>query len=410
MAVRVLEVTERKLAVEAILSSRTFRRADQLRRLLAYLVEQEDAGRANELTEYEIGVKALGRSADFTPETDSSVRTRTHALRQKLEEFYRDESPGALIRVEIPRGAYTPVYREATASPEAAAPAKKPWLWIGAVAIVALSVAAAAGAIVLTRETKFDALWRPFFAKGQAVAIVVGQPVHTWVRDLRGHAEAKDYPHFPDAAPQSERFRTYYLKRAPLYPDSHLVLHPSPNAILWGDASGAASISQFLAFAGVQSELLPEATLRSEVAIRDRNLIVLGRPEFSPMSKRYLDRTGGYTVGYLADRQNYAIFRNSDPSDVFINVPPPTERSYGVITIAWDGVRRVVTFGGITSDGAAAGVEYLTNRDAIGKLWDRLHGEGYKEWPATFQIVIRNSSSDGYPVAVEYEKHLVLER
>ena len=43
--------------------------------------------RASEVTEYELGVEALGRPPSFTPEADSSVRTRVHALRQKLDEI-----------------------------------------------------------------------------------------------------------------------------------------------------------------------------------------------------------------------------------------------------------------------------------------------------------------------------------
>jgi hypothetical protein len=79
---------ERRRALEAVLSSDGFRRAEQLKRLLAYLAEQEELGRSAEVTEYELGTKVLGRGEDFSPETDSTVRTRMHGLRQKLEEFY----------------------------------------------------------------------------------------------------------------------------------------------------------------------------------------------------------------------------------------------------------------------------------------------------------------------------------
>jgi hypothetical protein len=409
MGVRTLAAPDRRLAVEAILASRTFRRADQLRKLLAYLTEAQDSGRSHELTEYRIGVDALGRPPEFAPETDSSVRTRTHALRQKLEDYYRDEAPNAEIRVEIPKGSYIPVYRE----PSPNEPAPPPRSWSKAALAVGVAIAAAMALSIpflSTRETKFEALWRPFLTRGQSVAIVIGQPVHLWIRDLRTHPPAKDFRPFPDMPPESDSFRRYYQGRRSMYPDSKLVLHPSPNAILWGDASGAASISRFLAFRQIPSELLPESTLRSELAIKDRNLIVLGRPEFSPIAGRYLDRAGGYTVGYREEQQNYVMFRIRDPRQVFVNVPPPAEVSYGLITVAWDGARRVIAFCGITSDGAAAGVEFLTSLEAVERLWEKLRREGLTDWPASFQVVVRNSSSAGYPVSVEYAAHLVLER
>ena len=70
----------------------------------------EISGRAAELTEYLIGVKALGRPPDYSPLEDSSVRTRAYELRQRLNRFYSAENPSPAVRIDLPKGSYAPEF------------------------------------------------------------------------------------------------------------------------------------------------------------------------------------------------------------------------------------------------------------------------------------------------------------
>ena len=96
---------ERRQAIESVLASETFRRAGQLKRLLSYLFEQDELGRSHEVTEYELGTRALGRPPDFAPDIDSTVRTRMHGLRQKLDEYRQTQARDA-PRLQLPKGSY----------------------------------------------------------------------------------------------------------------------------------------------------------------------------------------------------------------------------------------------------------------------------------------------------------------
>ena len=58
---------QKQLALNAALDSQTFARADQLKCFLKYVCEMEIAGRGHELTEYRIGVEALGGPFIFHP-------------------------------------------------------------------------------------------------------------------------------------------------------------------------------------------------------------------------------------------------------------------------------------------------------------------------------------------------------
>src|SRR5215468_5802942 len=115
-------------ALEAVLRSQTFARADQLKSFLKYVCEMEMAGRGHELTEYLIGVEALGRPANYSPGDDSGVRTRAFALRKKLQEFYEHEQPDAGLRIELQKGSYCPHFIEISPHQKAtgAGPAVEP--------------------------------------------------------------------------------------------------------------------------------------------------------------------------------------------------------------------------------------------------------------------------------------------
>lgn len=104
----VLGIDEKRNALDVVLRSSTFARADQLRNFLRYVCEMEMAGRGSEINEYRVGVEALGRPATYSTGDDSAVRRRAHALREKLDEFYSTEAVDADIRIELPKGSYVP--------------------------------------------------------------------------------------------------------------------------------------------------------------------------------------------------------------------------------------------------------------------------------------------------------------
>jgi len=107
-----LRDVEKRAAMEQVLQSATFTRASQVRNFLRYICEMEMAGRGAALHEYLIAVEAMGRPAAYSTDSDSSVRRRAYALRQKLESVYANELTDARIRIEVPKGGYVPRYVE----------------------------------------------------------------------------------------------------------------------------------------------------------------------------------------------------------------------------------------------------------------------------------------------------------
>jgi hypothetical protein len=122
------EVTpeDKKSALEGVLQTASFLRAEQLRNFLRFICEMEMAGRAGEITEYLIGVEALGRPAGYSTAEDSIVRRRAIDLREKLEEVYTGELAAARVRIELPKGRYVPHFVLAPAVPNGAAAVPMP--------------------------------------------------------------------------------------------------------------------------------------------------------------------------------------------------------------------------------------------------------------------------------------------
>src|SRR5882672_12116857 len=101
---------QKRHALEQVLQGSAFSRAELLKRFLGYICEMEIAGRAHEIKEYSIATEALGRSAAYSPGDGSSVRSRAHSLRQKLQEFYEVENPQAEIQISLQKGSYVPCF------------------------------------------------------------------------------------------------------------------------------------------------------------------------------------------------------------------------------------------------------------------------------------------------------------
>jgi len=127
--------------------------SEALCKLLQYLAHHTLHSPAGHLKEYQIGTEVLGRSADFNPQTDSSVRMQVGRLRTKLIEYYNSAGAHDPILVDVPKGRYTLSFerRALAAEPEAdrevvpqtspAVPAYRGWMIAGLI-ILAIGCAA----------------------------------------------------------------------------------------------------------------------------------------------------------------------------------------------------------------------------------------------------------------------------
>jgi adenylate cyclase len=106
--------------LETILARPTFRTAPAQSNFLRYVVEETLAGRGDQIKEYSIGVEVFGRGHSFDPRVNNIVRAEANRLRSRLSKYYETEGLQSTIRIDLPKGGYTPKFLEAAALPLAA--------------------------------------------------------------------------------------------------------------------------------------------------------------------------------------------------------------------------------------------------------------------------------------------------
>ena len=96
--------------LDAILASEILGRTNNLVRLLSFVCDKYFDGAIDEIKEYSIAVQALGRPDDFDPQVDTIVRVTAHALRKRLEEYYRTSGAHHAVHISLPPGHYVPKF------------------------------------------------------------------------------------------------------------------------------------------------------------------------------------------------------------------------------------------------------------------------------------------------------------
>ncbi len=133
-----------------VLENPLFSNAHRMSQFLQFVVVRSIEGQAGEIKEYLIGVEVYQRNPSYDPKADSIVRAEASRLRAKLREYYDTVGRDDPVRIELPKGAYTPVFRlhsstavpEPDRPPEPPPPAKLQRKWVAAAALlVALATA-----------------------------------------------------------------------------------------------------------------------------------------------------------------------------------------------------------------------------------------------------------------------------
>ena len=96
-------------ALRQVLDSATFARAQRMRELLDFLVEQMLSGSHRDTQEYAVGIEVFKRDpATYNTCTDPIVRVQVGRLRDRLRSYYRGGGSADALRFIIPVGAYMP--------------------------------------------------------------------------------------------------------------------------------------------------------------------------------------------------------------------------------------------------------------------------------------------------------------
>ncbi len=419
---------DKRFALEQVLKSHTFQKSELLIRFLKYICECEISGNAGTITEYSIATGALGRPKDFSPEADSSVRSRAHALRRKLEDYYREELPSAGMRIVLPKGSYVPYFEAGqpelevetdTVPAELEKPrrSQSPFILFGLGAFTMFLILLGVYLLVVRPEARDGSpaivkqAWGPLLQPNADVLVVVAIPKQFWAREFESGETPRNerwYPHLS----QDEALRHWYYESSTPPAGRTILLHPNVGSPLWGDMAGAMSAVKILAANGVKHQLLPERVLKS-YALRGRNVMLFGNPEYSNSIRNALSNAP-LQVRYDPVSRWEAVM-NGKPGS---GEPEAYRRAkgddnLGVISVLVDDQgdsrpTQTVVFSGLTSAGTQAAQEFFSSQGSLNDLAARFKASGVAKWPQSYQVVIEASTDLNLPTKHRYRTHKII--
>ena len=399
------------LAVEV---SETFARHGQLRAFLRFICESEMRGQGDSLHEYLIGVEVFGQQQGYSTADNAIVRNRAHSLRRKLADFYASEGKDIPLKIDVPKGSYCPRYVSTSAiaavTPMAPVeqPAEQPQSLssseIGSTVFIRRKVIfAVVAAMLLTtvagvvagyrwghsRALAIDPVlaeaWGPLINPGSHTLISVANVPELLVRSLPLGSSGDR------RLPDELNLRSWYEERYPVGPSDVFYFVPNHNSPLWGDAASAITATRLLSRAGVDFEVLPER-VHSAFALRDRNAIIIGRPENSPASAIFLKEMY-YNMKYSFAIRDQEVYFVDPRSGKETELPRTPGRVHGLITVLHErgsdgALTQIVLFSGENSAGSMAAAEFFSSAENMRDFKKRLKQDGILNFPDTYQVVI----------------------
>ena len=308
--------SEKREALETVLSSATFARSAQLRAFLRYVCEMELAGHAEQLSEYMIAVEVLGRRKDVDLTDDSCVRNRAYELRGRLEKYYSTEQRQPLVRIDLPRGGYTPVFvRQHTPVEPVSVPAplttheppfrpRTSWIAMLVAALlfgVGGFIAGSSGQRPRPPAILAEA-WGPMAEPGGDMLICIATSMHMLIR-----------PHIPPRATRAsvpKELYTLYSPSRPLEDSDTLYMEPAQLSIPLAELSAAATLASLRTSFGGSYQILPESEAPI-TALLGRNGVLIGTPVNSRAASALL-RTVPLTIGFTATDE-FAVIDQRKP-------------------------------------------------------------------------------------------------
>jgi hypothetical protein len=197
-------------ALTRVLASAEFRTSKRSQEFLRYVVEHTLNGQSDLLKERTIGIEVFGRSTDYEPGEDATVRVKAGEVRKRLGLYYAEQGIHDALRIELPLGTYIPEFRLVEMTPAISEPAPTPAILQPPaaspeaktrgprlVALAALLCFAAAGVIWLRSRpanTPLTQFWAPVLTGNAPVLVCAAYvPVYGLDRDANPKPRPEDF-------------------------------------------------------------------------------------------------------------------------------------------------------------------------------------------------------------------------
>jgi hypothetical protein len=417
-----ISLFEKREELRRILESKHFASSPKKSRFLEFVSEQAFLGNGDKLNEYLIGVEVYDRGPEFNSQKDPIVRVQAHEIRRLLKKYYEEEGKNSLIRVDLPSGAYVPVFGRSVAeetddaevTTEAvtiSVPGRRSWLHLA----LTLTLAAAClmlALLLIARGPRsgsagqsvpavtalpegLEWFWRPFLPPAEPPLIVI--PNHPLLRAAhdgdsaqtlaRGHEIAKtELPEFRDTIHFRELKRFRFV---PSVTDFTSV----------GETMGVLSLCQMFSNVG-QKYRVQQSRLVNFEEIKENNAILLGGNQ-SWSGRVFLNLEGFHFQSGVIVNTNPRPSEKSVYKPEFDPVTNQLRRDYALVLMLPNerSDDRVLLIYGIYTQGSEAAIEYLTNPERMTDLRKALMdiSPDHKTIPPYFQALLTTTVENAVP-------------
>ncbi len=436
--------------LEKVLHSRTLQNSENLKAFLRFVVEKTLANEDVQLKEYTIATEVFGRRSDYDPRIDSVVRVQAGRLRTKLQEYYTAEGKNDQIIIDLPKGHYHPVFScphpeprqdisatravtteglagnghpalplaEGQTQVEKVGPQSRarvvPLVLGGLVIVLAVAVVALYSSNRTLRSQArildpsintqdFKAVWGPFVDDADSPLLVLSNPtVYRFLNDA-------DPSSLERRAIQLNPEQTRLLLDAPEFKGQYTGgesprLIPSLGMYTgMGEAVGVYRLTDLLR-ASDKTILLRQSRQVSAADLKYRNVILLGSIYVNEWSRR-LPTVENFVYTFSATIEN----RDPLPGEEKEYKPQFNEQTgamsvdYALITVKPNvsGEHAVMTLAGIFSEGTEAAAEFVTTRNHLNLLGQRLRQLGGNNAPPKYyQALLKVEVENGTPTTI----------
>jgi hypothetical protein len=428
--------------LERILHSRVLQGSESLVALLRYLVREEVADPGVQIRESTIAQEVFGCGSHFDSRTNSVVRVQTKRLRTKLQEYYETEGVSDRVFIDLPKGHYKVAFSyapqkdetsftqdaqaEAGAPPDPALsdvastpPARKADVWknvlILAIIILTVAVAVLASSIINLRKQTQEAVlpvgkeadlgfvWSPFLKSNAPTLTVLSNPaVYRFLNNSDPAAVSKDSLQITTEQAQmlGEVLKNKLVMKQNRAP--RLVLSTA-NYTGIGEAIGLYHLTSLFKTAGRDLTLKQSRTISAE-DLKNHSVILLGSAWVNDwVEKLPVKESFVYGVNASIENKDPQPGEEREYRPRYNEQTGEVEEDYALITVkpGLTGEHRLMILAGILSEGTQAAAEYVTRKDYLGVLNQRLQsmtGEGGP--PNYYQVLLKVNVDNGIPTTV----------
>lgn len=446
---------EQKLEqLERVLHSRTLQNSESLKAFLRFVVEKTVADADVLLKEYTIATEVFGRNGDYDPRIDSVVRVQAGRLRTKLQEYYTTEGKADPVIIDLPKGHYHPVFNcphpeaaiettnaaageatpnnhGATATPAGmllaadghgraeSTPARgrgKAIIFLLGALVVVLAIAVAAlynsnrelRQQALNVDPAFDpadfkAVWSPFIGDPEAPLLVLSNPtVYRFLNEA-------DPDSLERRAIRLTPEQTHSLADAPEFRgqwtggDSPQLIPSLGMYTGMGEAIGLYRLTDLFRTAH-KTILLRQSRHVSAADLKYRNIILLGSIYVNEWTRRLPSvESFNYTFSATIENHDPQAGEEREYKPQFNPQTGALTIDYALITVKPNvsGEHAVMTLAGIFSEGTEAAAEFVTTRNHLAVLGQRLRQLGGQNAPPKYyQALLKVEVENGTPTTI----------